>query len=181
MANQYDSIGKHFEAKAVSHGEFEALKRFPEYETLTDGTLMRIEGSKEFRIYPENVVEGFPFQRDDARLVEGAPGILQAQNAANGESRFRSSGRSGRVIRHAPSFARTARRQVARCQAGRGSVQPRAPERGRVLRERKRELIWAGFPLFRSKRTRPARQQRPLPPHPPGYPQHLLSRLNSNR
>ena len=61
MANQYDSIGKHFEAKAVSPGEFEALKRFPEYETLTDGTLMRIEGSKEFRIYPENVVEGFPF------------------------------------------------------------------------------------------------------------------------
>ena len=61
MANQYDSIGQHFEAKAVSRGEFEALKRFPEYETLNDGTLMRIEGSKEFRIYPENVGEGFPF------------------------------------------------------------------------------------------------------------------------
>ena len=61
MANQYDSIGQHFEAKAVSRGEFEALKRFPEYETLNDGTLMRIEGSKEFRIYPENAVEGFPF------------------------------------------------------------------------------------------------------------------------
>jgi hypothetical protein len=61
MGNQYDSSGNHFEAKAVSQGEFEALKRFPEYETLNDGTLMRIEGSKEFRIYPENV-EGFPFQ-----------------------------------------------------------------------------------------------------------------------
>ena len=61
MANQYDPIGQHFEAKAVSRGEFEALKRFPEYEPLTDGTLMRIEGSKEFRIYPENVGEGFPF------------------------------------------------------------------------------------------------------------------------
>ena len=60
MGNQYDSSGKHFEAKAVSQGEFEALKRFPEYETLNDGTLMRMEGSKEFRIYPENV-EGFPF------------------------------------------------------------------------------------------------------------------------
>jgi hypothetical protein len=61
MANQYDFSGKHFEAKAVSPGELEALKRFPDYETLTDGTLMRIEGSKEFRIYPENGVEGFPF------------------------------------------------------------------------------------------------------------------------
>ena len=61
MGNQHDSIGKHFEAKAVSRGEFEALKRFPEYETLNDGTLMRIEGSKEFRIYPENVGKAFPF------------------------------------------------------------------------------------------------------------------------
>ena len=61
MANQYDFSGKHFEAKAVSQGEFEALKRFPEYETLNDGTLMRIEGSKEFRIYPQNAAEGLPF------------------------------------------------------------------------------------------------------------------------
>ena len=61
MGNQYDSSGKYFEARAVSQGEFVALKRFPEYETLNDGTLMRIEGSKEFRIYPENGVEGFPF------------------------------------------------------------------------------------------------------------------------
>ena len=61
MANQYDSTGKYFEAKAVSQGEFEALKRFPEYETLNDGTLMRMDGSKEFRIYPENV-EGLPFR-----------------------------------------------------------------------------------------------------------------------
>ncbi len=28
MANQYDAIGKHFEAKAVSRGEFEALNAF---------------------------------------------------------------------------------------------------------------------------------------------------------
>jgi hypothetical protein len=52
--------GKHFEAKAVSRGEFEALLRFGDYEELRDGTLMRIEGDKEFRIYCEDV-EGCPF------------------------------------------------------------------------------------------------------------------------
>jgi hypothetical protein len=52
--------GKHFEAKAVSQGEFEALKRFGDYEELCDGTLMRMEGDKEFRIYCEDV-EGCPF------------------------------------------------------------------------------------------------------------------------
>lgn len=31
--------GKHFEARAVSRGEFEALKRFGDYEKLCDGTL----------------------------------------------------------------------------------------------------------------------------------------------
>jgi hypothetical protein len=43
--------GKHFEARAVSRSEFEALKRFGDYEELRDGTLIRMEGSKEFRIY----------------------------------------------------------------------------------------------------------------------------------
>ena len=38
--------GKHFEARAVSRGEFEALKRFGDYEELRDGTLMRIEGEQ---------------------------------------------------------------------------------------------------------------------------------------
>jgi hypothetical protein len=52
--------GKRFEAKAVSRGEFEALKRFGDYGVLHDGTLMRMEGNKEFRIYCEDV-EGFPF------------------------------------------------------------------------------------------------------------------------
>ncbi len=61
MDNQYGFSGKYFEAKAVSQGEFEALKRFPEYETLNDGTLMRVDGGKEFRIYPENDAEGLPF------------------------------------------------------------------------------------------------------------------------
>jgi hypothetical protein len=35
----------------LSRGEFAALKRFGEYEELRDGTLMRIEGVKEFRVY----------------------------------------------------------------------------------------------------------------------------------
>ena len=48
MGNEY------FEATAVSRGEFEAFKRFGDYEQLTDGTLMRMEGNKEFRIYCED-------------------------------------------------------------------------------------------------------------------------------
>jgi hypothetical protein len=32
--------------KGVSRGEFEALKRFGDYEELSDGTLMRMEGNK---------------------------------------------------------------------------------------------------------------------------------------
>jgi len=60
MGNEYDWMGEHFEAKAVSRGEFEALKRFGDYEELNDGTLMRTEGDKEFRIYCEDV-EGCPF------------------------------------------------------------------------------------------------------------------------
>ena len=51
--------GKHFEAKGVSRGEFEALKRFGDYKQLVDGTLMRIEGDKEYRIYCEDA-EGWP-------------------------------------------------------------------------------------------------------------------------
>ena len=62
MGNQYDSSGKHFEAKAVSQGEFEALKRFGDYEELRDGTLMRMEGEKEFRIYCEDLEEEFPIR-----------------------------------------------------------------------------------------------------------------------
>ena len=43
----------------TSRSELEALKRFPDYEELSDGTLMRIEGNKEFRIYCHDV-EGSP-------------------------------------------------------------------------------------------------------------------------
>jgi hypothetical protein len=54
-------MGKYFELRAVNRGEFEALKRFPEYEELSDGTLMRVEDGKEFRIYCEDV-EGWPLR-----------------------------------------------------------------------------------------------------------------------
>jgi hypothetical protein len=53
LGNEYDYTCKGFELKAVSRSEFEALKRFGDYEKLHDGTLMRIEGDKEFRIYRE--------------------------------------------------------------------------------------------------------------------------------
>ena len=54
MSNERDRISEYFEAKGVSRGEFEALKRFGDYEQLSDGTLMRMEGKKEFRIYCED-------------------------------------------------------------------------------------------------------------------------------
>jgi hypothetical protein len=54
-------MSRYFESIAVSRSEFEALKRFPEYEELSDGTLMRMEGSKEFRIYCEDLEE-FPIR-----------------------------------------------------------------------------------------------------------------------
>jgi hypothetical protein len=61
MGNDHDYKGKHFEAKAVSRGKFEALRRFGDYTELQDGTLMRVEGDKEFRIYCEDV--------EDARFI----------------------------------------------------------------------------------------------------------------
>ena len=54
-------MSRYFESIAVSRSEFEALKRFPEYEELRDGTLLRMEGSKEFRIYCEDAGE-FPIR-----------------------------------------------------------------------------------------------------------------------
>ena len=59
MGNEYDYKCKGFELKAVPRSEFEALKRFGDYEELHDGTLMRVEGDMEFRIYCEDV-EGCP-------------------------------------------------------------------------------------------------------------------------
>jgi hypothetical protein len=53
MGNEYNYRCKGFELKAVSRSEFEALKRFGDYEELHDGTLMPVEGDMEFRIYCE--------------------------------------------------------------------------------------------------------------------------------
>ena len=68
MSNERDRISEYFEAKGVSRGEFEALKRFGDYEELSDGTLMRMEGDKEFRIYCE----------DSGWLIAGSdgPGVI---------------------------------------------------------------------------------------------------------
>jgi hypothetical protein len=55
MGNEYDFSGKRLELRPVSRSEFEALKRFGHYEELHDGTLMRVEGDMEFRIYCEEV------------------------------------------------------------------------------------------------------------------------------
>jgi hypothetical protein len=59
MGNEYDYRCKGFELKAVPRSEFEALKRFGDYEELHDGTLMRVEGDMEFRLYRDGV-EGCP-------------------------------------------------------------------------------------------------------------------------
>jgi hypothetical protein len=59
MGNEYDYKCKGFELKAVPRSEFEALRRFEDYTELQDGTLMRVEGDKEFRIYCEDV-DGCP-------------------------------------------------------------------------------------------------------------------------
>lgn len=64
-------MSRYFESIAVSRSEFEALKRFPEYEELSDGTLMRMEGSKEFRILLRRPRGGIPDSCDDERLLRG--------------------------------------------------------------------------------------------------------------
>ena len=84
-------MSRYFESIAVSRSEFEALKRFPEYEELSDGTLMRIEGSKEFRIYCEDLEEEFPIREKgfcaalseayDCRMKEARELRAAAQNS----------------------------------------------------------------------------------------------------
>ena len=54
-------MSRYFESIAVSRSEFEALKRFGDYGELCDGTLMRMEAEKEFRIYCEDLEE-FPIR-----------------------------------------------------------------------------------------------------------------------
>ena len=90
MSNERDRISEYFEAKGVSRGEFEALKRFGDYEQLSDGTLMRMEGDKEFRIYCEDsgwliagsdgpgviVTRGFGFEKIDGVTAFRMPQIV---------------------------------------------------------------------------------------------------------
>ena len=54
MDNERDRISEYFGRKEMSRGDFEALKQFGDYEQLSDGTLMRMEGNQEFRIYCED-------------------------------------------------------------------------------------------------------------------------------
>jgi hypothetical protein len=54
------------------------LKRFGDYEELADGTLMRMEGNKEFRIYCED--SGWLLDSNDGRgviLTEGLQRVIQ--------------------------------------------------------------------------------------------------------
>jgi hypothetical protein len=78
MSNERDRIS---EAKGVSRGEFEALKRFGDYQELTDGTLMRMEGNKEFRIYCED--SGWFRGRNGGRGVIVTSGFCRALGAAD--------------------------------------------------------------------------------------------------
>jgi hypothetical protein len=72
---------EYFEATAVSQGEFEALKRFGDYEELSDGTLMRKEGNKEFRIYCED--SGWLRSRSGGRGVFVTSGFSRVLSEAN--------------------------------------------------------------------------------------------------
>jgi hypothetical protein len=58
----------------VPRSEFEALKRFGDYTELHDGTLMRVEGDKEFRIYCDDV-EGCPL----GVVTEGVLSLLSGE------------------------------------------------------------------------------------------------------
>ena len=74
MGNEY------FEAKGVSREEFDALKRFGNYEELSHGTLMRMEGDKEFRIYRE----------DSGWLIAGSdgPGVIVTRGFGNSSAQL---------------------------------------------------------------------------------------------
>ena len=62
---------------------------------------MRIEGSKEFRVYPENDADGLPFNVMTPGLLRE---LQESYKRRMRESRSCSSGRSGRVIRHTPGL-----------------------------------------------------------------------------
>jgi hypothetical protein len=81
MSNEREIISEYFEAKGVSRGEFEALRRFGDYEELTDGTLMRMEGNKEFRIYCED--SGWLRGRNGGRGVMVTSGFCRMLSKAH--------------------------------------------------------------------------------------------------
>ena len=81
MSNERDHISDYFEAKGVSRGEFEALRRFGDYQKLTDGTLMRMEGKKEFRIYSED--SGWLLGRNGGRGVFVTSGFSRVLSEAH--------------------------------------------------------------------------------------------------
>ena len=81
MSNERDRISEYFEARGVSRGEFEALKRFGDYEQLSDGTLMRMEGDKEFRIYRED--SGWLLGRNGGRGVIVTSGFSRVLSEAH--------------------------------------------------------------------------------------------------
>jgi hypothetical protein len=81
MGNEYDYKCKGFELKAVPRSEFEALKRFGDYEEISDGTLMRMEGNKEFRIYCED--SGWLRGRNGGRGVIVTSGFCRVLSEAH--------------------------------------------------------------------------------------------------
>ena len=81
MGNEDGITNEYFEAKGVSRGEFEALKRFGDYEQLSDGTLMRMEGNKEFRIYCED--SGWLLGRNGGRGVIVTSGFSRVLSEAH--------------------------------------------------------------------------------------------------
>ena len=81
MSNERDRISEYFERKGVSRGEFEALERFGDYEELSDGTLIRMEGNKEFRIYCED--SGWLLDRNGGRGVFVTSGFSRVLSEAN--------------------------------------------------------------------------------------------------
>jgi hypothetical protein len=75
MGNEYDYKCMHLVLQPVPTSEFEALKRFGDYTELQDGTLMRVEGDTQFRIYCEDV-EGCPI----GVVTEGVLSLLSGNS-----------------------------------------------------------------------------------------------------
>jgi hypothetical protein len=64
-------MSRYFESIAVSRSEFEALKRFGDYEELRDGTLIRIGRQQGIPHLLRRPGGGIPDSCDDERLLRG--------------------------------------------------------------------------------------------------------------